>query len=81
MKAKIQGKESDDWHRFCLDHPCMQMAQSCLKHVSLGQCLFLADSYPDLVSRFHVQVRLMGNFVPNARVPWLSDTDGALCFI
>ena len=29
----------------------------------------------------HVQVRLMENFGQNVGVPWLSDTEGALCFI
>ena len=32
--------------------------------------------YSDLVSRLHVQIRLMGNFVP-----WLRGTIGALCFV
>ena len=47
----------------------MQVGQSCLKNVPLEQFWSLADSYPDLVSRLHVQVRLMGHFGLNATVP------------
>ena len=44
----------------------MQVAQSSLKNVPAEQIVSLADSYPDLVSRLHVQVRLMRNFYLNA---------------
>ena len=57
------------------------MAQSCFKTVPFEQFWSLADSYPDLVSRLHVQVRLMGNFGLNAGAPWLSDTECTLYFI
>ena len=40
----------------------------------------IADTYPDLVARRHVQVRLMGNFGLNGGIPWLAETDVALCF-
>ena len=39
----------------------------------------IADRYADLVSRLHVQTRLMGNFGLNGGVPWLTNTDGELC--
>ena len=29
----------------------------------------------------HVQIRLMGNFGLNGRIPWITNTDGALCFV
>ena len=41
----------------------------------------LADEYPDLVTRLHTQARLTGIFGLNGSVPWLKDTEGALCFI
>ena len=41
----------------------------------------LADEYPDLVTGLHNQARLMGAFGLNGSVPWLKDTEGALCFI
>ena len=41
----------------------------------------LADNYPDLVSHPHIQVRIVANFGFNGGVPWLSHTQGALCFI
>ena len=50
------------------------------KHTS-RQFWSLADDYPDFVSRLHIQVRIMGNFSFSRGVPWLSHTQGALCFI
>ena len=41
----------------------------------------LADEYPDLVVRLHTQTRLICSFSLNGSVPWLKDTEGALCFI
>ena len=41
----------------------------------------LADHFPDLVSRLHVQVRLMGQFGPSGGIPRLRDSDGAFCFV
>ena len=41
----------------------------------------LADEYPDLVTRMHTQVMLMGKFGLNGSIPWLKDTEGTLCFI
>ena len=49
--------------------------------MSIQQFWSLADEYPDLVTRFDTQARLMGNFGLNASVPWLKDTEGALRFI
>ena len=40
-----------------------------------------ANQFPDLVSRMHDQVRLMGNFGLDGSLPWLQNTDGAICFI
>ena len=34
-----------------------------------------------MVTRLHTQARLMGSFDLNASIPWLKDTEGALCFI
>ena len=42
--------------------------------------LGIADIFPDLVARRHVQVRLMGNFGLNGGIPWLAKTDGSLYF-
>ena len=36
---------------------------------------------PDLVSRLHVQIRLMGNFGFSAELRWASKADDAICFI
>ena len=79
VKTKILEKEADDWFRFCSDHPSMQVAQTCLENISPYQLWSIADRYPDLVSRLHVQIRLMGNFGLNGGVPCLTNTDGKLC--
>ena len=76
VKTKIL---EDDWFRFCSDHPNMRVAQTCLKNISSYQFWPITDRYLDLVSRFHVQIRLMGNFGLNGGVPWLTNTDGELC--
>ena len=73
VKTKILEKEADDWFRFCSDHPSMRVAQTCLENIS-------PYHYPDLVSRLHVQIILMGNFGLNGGVFWLTNgTDGELC--
>ena len=79
MKTKILEKETDDWFRFCSDHPSMRVAQTCLENISPYQFWSIANHYPDLVSRLHVQIRLMGNFGLNGSVPWLTNTVGELC--
>ena len=42
---------------------------------------FISNQYPDLVTRLHVQIRLMGNFSFSACVPWTIRADGSLCFV
>ena len=59
----------------------MQIASSCLANVTPFHVWFLADHFPDLVSRLHVQVRLMGQFGLSSGIPWLLDSDGAFCFV
>ena len=41
----------------------------------------ISDQYLDLACRLHVQIRLMGNFRLNGGIPWITDTDDALCFV
>ena len=65
----------------CTDHPGMHVAQECLANVSPEQFWSIADNYPDLVKCLHVQIRLAGNFGLNGGVPWLLNTEGALCFM
>ena len=55
-------------------------ASSCLANVTLFHFWSLADHFPDLVSRLHVQVRLVGQFGLSGSIPWLCDSDGASCF-
>ena len=59
----------------------MHVAQECLANVSPEQFWSIADNFPDLVKCLHVQIRLAGNFGLNGGVPWLLNTEGALCFI
>ena len=81
MRDKIFDFERRAWDSFCESYPNMRVAQSCLKNVSPFGFWSLADQFPDLVSRLHVQVRLMGNFGIYGSLPWLQNTDGAICFI
>ena len=59
----------------------MNLAISCLSNIYPSQFRAISEQYPDLVKHLQQQVSLMGQFGPNGGVPWLSDTDGALCFI
>ena len=78
---KIRDWESRLWLEFCSGHPNMHVAQACLENVSPFKFWCLADLYPDLVSRLHIQIRLMGNLCLNGGIPWLFNTEGSLCFI
>ena len=62
-------------------HPDMHIIQICFENISPPDFWSLADEYPDLVTRLHMQERLMGSFGLNGSVPWLKDTEGVLCFI
>ena len=59
----------------------MQIASSCLANVTTFHFWSLADHFPYLVSRLHVQVRLMGQFGLSGGIPWLCNSDGAFCFV
>ena len=78
VRDKIFDFERHARDSFCESHPNVRAVQSCLENVSPFRFWSLANQFPDLVSRLHVQVRLMGNFGPNL---WLQNTDGAICFI
>ena len=78
MKTKIRAKDVGDWLRFCSDHRSMRVAQACLENISPYLFWSIADRYLDLVSRLHVQIRLMGSFGLNGSVSWFSNTDGEL---
>ena len=41
----------------------------------------ISNQYPDLVTRLHVQIRLLGNFSFSACVPWTIRADESLCFV
>ena len=41
----------------------------------------ISNQYPDLGTRLHVQIRLMGNFGFSACVPWTIRADEFLCFV
>ena len=78
---KNRLKELDNWNSFCSDHPGFQVAKTCLDNVTSEKFWSLADQFSDLVSRFHVQIRLMSNLGLCGMVPWLLNTDGAMRFI
>ena len=81
VKNQVRDLESRLWLKFCSGHPNMHVAQACSENISPSKFWSLADFYPDLVSRLHTQVRLMGNLCLNGGIPWLFKTEGCLCFI
>ena len=78
MRDKIFDFERFAWDSFCQSYPNARVVQSCLESVSHFRFWSLANQFPDLVSRLHVHVRLMGNFGLNGSLPWLQNTDGAI---
>ena len=81
VQDKIVDFEWCAWDSFCESHPNMSVAHSCLENVPPFHFWSPANQFPDLVSRLHVQVRLMGNFGLNRSIPWPQNTDGTICFI
>ena len=57
----------------------MQIAHVCLENVSPHQFWSIRNNFQDLVSRLHVQIRLMGKCRQNDGILWLSNTDDAHC--
>ena len=78
---KVRDLESRLWLEFSSGHTNMHVAEAYLENVSPSKFWSLADLYPDLVSRLHIQIRLMGNLCLNDGIPWLFNTEGSLCFI
>ena len=81
MKRKIKNYEENAWLSFVSDHPNFQIARSCLANLSPEKFWAIAAEYPDLVCRLHVQIRMTGWLGLNGGIPWLLNTDGALCFV
>ena len=81
VRDKIFDFERHAWDSFCESHPDLRVAHSCLENVPLFCFWSLANQFPDLVSRLHIQVRLMSSFGLNGCIPWLQNTDSAICFI
>ena len=79
VKRKVHESEEKAWNDFVYSHPNMKIAQTCLENVSPHKLWSISEQRPDLVSRLHIQTRLMGNFGLNGDIPWLSNTDGAAC--
>ena len=69
------------WNDFVHSHPKRRIVHACLKNVSPHKFWSICEQHPDLVSRLHIQTRLMGNFGFNGGIPWLCNTDGAICFL
>ena len=55
------------------------IARACLDNVPPRMFWAIADIYPDLVARRHVQVGLMSNFGLNGETLLWAKPDGSLC--
>ena len=60
MKSRNGEKEVSDWKIFCADHPNKQITQAVFDHLTPSKFWPITDHYPNLVSRLHVQISLMG---------------------
>ena len=81
VKTKVRNVEDNVWADYCVNHLGMHIPKACTKNVTPYQFWCLADNYPDLVSRMHIQIRLMGNFGLKGGVPWHVGTNGFFCLI
>ena len=80
VMRKIHEFEEKAWNDFVYGHPNMQIAQACLENVSPHKFWSISEQHPSLVSRLHIQTRLISNFGLNGGIPWLCNTGGAICF-
>ena len=78
MKTKIREFEVNTWKNFAIVHPSYKLAKTCLDLVSPQMFWSISNQYPDVVTRLHVQIRLMGNFGFSACVPWTIRADESL---
>ena len=69
--------KNDAWLQFCENHSDMHIIQTCFENFSPPDFWSLDDEYPDIVTRLHTQVRLMGSFGLNS-VPWFNGYGGCL---
>ena len=75
MMRKIHEFEREEaYNDFVSGHPNMQIAQACLENVSPHKFWSISEQHPDLVSRLHIQTRLMGDLGLNGGIPWLCNT-------
>ena len=81
VKTKIREFEVNTWKNFVITHPSYKLAETCLDLVSPQMFWSISNQYPDLVTRLHIQIRLMGNFGFSACVPWTIRADESLCFV
>ena len=79
MKTKIRKSEVNTRKNFVIAHPSYKLAETCRDLVSPQMFWSISNQYPDLVTRLHVQIRLMGNFGFSACVPWTIRADESLC--
>ena len=66
---------------FVIAYPSYKLAETCLDLVSPQMFWPISNQYPDLFTRLHVQIRLVGNFGFSACVPWTIRADQSLCFV
>ena len=69
VRCKVRENQNEVWSDFCLKHPDLKQAYDCLNNVPPYHFWSLANHYPDLVSRLHVQVMIMGISVLMAVFP------------
>ena len=81
VKTKIRQLEENTWKNFVIAHPSHKLVETCLDLVSPQIFWSISNQYPELVTRLHVQIRLMGNFGFSACVPWTVRADESLCFV
>ena len=68
VMSKVKVFEENGWNAFVLKQYKFGFAKSCSELVPPQKLWSISSFYPDLVSRLHVQTRLVGNFGLNASI-------------
>ena len=79
VRDNILHFEKSAWHSYGDTHPKMQISSSSSCKCVPFHFWSLADRFPDLVNKLHVQVRLMGQFGRSGSMARYSY--GAFCFV
>ena len=79
VNSKLFAIDRSRISSMALNHPSPYTYSLILKNTVPAKFWSLSSLFPDLVSKFRTQIRLIGSFGLQGGVPWLKDLSEALC--